>query len=113
LKLLQSNLLLRENVDLTFLRLSRRFDELGEQTQRIMTALLETQGKSYPENRIEFQDQATAVTQLLNRIETVILEEYQKTRAMLVSNSIDGKFSGPKCQPKIGGPRSKKRKRNR
>ena len=53
----QSNPLRRGNVDLMFLRLSRRFGGLDEQTQRIITALLETRGKGYQENRIEFQGQ--------------------------------------------------------
>ena len=80
----RSNPRRRENVDLMFLRFSQRFDSLDEQSQRIITALLETRCKSHGNNSVELQDQTIALTRVLNRIETANLEEHQKTRSMII-----------------------------
>lgn len=63
--------------------ISGRFDNLDQQTQQIISALVAQLGASSGGFSKEIRDQTMALTQLLSRIEDTNMSEHRKTRAMV------------------------------
>src|SRR5436309_1781323 len=68
---------IRDNIDAVSVRSSARFDSLDEQTQRIITALLD--------QRKAVSDEITvALTQLVSRLDAINDENHRQTRHMIL-----------------------------
>lgn len=71
---------LQDEFDTMAVQQSDRFSKLDDKTQIIISALLDSQKASADER----QDQAAAISQMLNHTEVVIADEHDKTRCMII-----------------------------
>jgi hypothetical protein len=104
-----SNVLNRENLDLVSLRLSLGFKTLDDKSQQIVSALLDN--RSGLEK--ELHDQTMAIAQMLSHAEIAIIDQHDKTRAIVVDSIREATGLIPKTtseyDEQIGNKRTEER----